>query len=118
MLERYGEWVVRNRLVMLVITMAITLLMGLQLRNLTVIVDADELLPRDHPFVVVTERVQEIFGNRFTVVIGVTPESGDVFTPATLGKVLDITQRLSVTEGVAPGNIQSLAAPPRQGHRR
>lgn len=111
MLERYGEWVVRNRLVMLVITMAITLLMGLQLRNLTVIVDADELLPRDHPFVVVTERVQEIFGNRFTVVIGVTPESGDVFTPATLGKVLDITQRLSVTEGVAPGNIQSLAAP-------
>lgn len=111
MLERYGEWVVRNRLVMLVITMAITLLMGLQLRNLSVIVDADELLPRDHPFVVVTERVQEIFGNRFTVVIGVTPESGDVFTPETLGKVLDITQRLSVTEGVAPGNIQSLAAP-------
>lgn len=111
MLERYGEWVVRNRLVMLVITLTITVLMGLQLRNLSVIVDADELLPRDHPFVVVTERVQEIFGNRFTVVIGVTPQSGDVFTPATLGKVLDITQRLSVTEGVAPGNIQSLAAP-------
>lgn len=111
MLERYGEWVVRNRLVMLAITLAITVVMGLQLRNLSVIVDADELLPRDHPFVVVTERVQEIFGNRFTVVIGVTPESGDVFTPPTLEKVLDITQRLSVTEGVAPGNIQSLAAP-------
>lgn len=111
MLENYGGWVVRNRLVVLVITLVMTLFLGVQLRNLTVIVDADELLPRDHPFVVVTERVQEIFGNRFTVVIGVTPKSGDVFTPDVLGKVVGITQRLMATPGVAPGNIQSLAAP-------
>ena len=86
-------------------------MLGLQLRNLQVIVDADELLPRDHPFVQVTERVQAVFGNRYTVVIGITPKSGDVFTQETLGKVLAVTDALVATPGVTPGNIQSLAAP-------
>lgn len=111
MLRSYGELIVRNRLVVLAASLLLTLLLGLQLRHLAVIVDADELLPRDHPFVTVTERVQAVFGNRYTVVIGVTPKSGDVFTPAVLGKVLGITDRLIATPGVSPGNIQSLAAP-------
>ena len=55
--------------------------------------------------------MQAVFGNRFTVVIGVTPKTGDVFTPATLGKVLAVTEAMIATPGVTPGNIQSLAAP-------
>jgi predicted RND superfamily exporter protein len=111
MLRNYANLVVKHRLVVLLASLAITVLLGLQLRNLSVIVDADELLPRDHPFVQVTERVQEVFGNRYTVVIGITPKSGDVYTPEALGKVLAVTNALIATPGVTPGNIQSLAAP-------
>ncbi|MBC7634871.1 MAG: outer membrane lipoprotein-sorting protein [Acetobacteraceae bacterium] len=110
-MRAYANFVVRNRVVVLVLSLVITVLMALQLRHLEVIVDADELLPRDHPFVEVTERVQAVFGNRYTVVIGVTPTSGDVYTPATLGKLLAVTDALIATPGVTPGNIQSLAAP-------
>jgi uncharacterized protein len=110
-MHAYASFIVRNRLVALLLSVLITGLLGLQLRNLEVIVDADELLPRDHPFVQVTERVQAVFGNRYTVVIGVTPKSGDVFTPETLGKVLAVTNAMIATPGVTPGNIQSLAAP-------
>jgi hydrophobe/amphiphile efflux-3 (HAE3) family protein len=111
MLSTYANLVVKYRLVVLLASLALTVLLGLQLRNLSVIVDADELLPREHPFVQVTERVQEVFGNRYTVVIGITPKSGDVFTPETLGKVLAVTNAMIATPGVTPGNIQSLAAP-------
>ena len=110
-MQGYADFIVRNRVGVLIMSLVITVLLGLQLRNLSVIVDADELLPKNHPFVQVTERVQTLFGNRFTVVIGITPRSGDVFTPAVLGKVLKATDALAATPGVTPGNIQSLAAP-------
>lgn len=111
MIGAYAEFIVRRRILVLLLSLLLTAALGLQLRNLAVIVDADELLPRDHPYVSVTERVQAVFGNRFTVVIGVSPNSGDVFTPETLGKVVAVTNALIATPGVTPGNIQSLAAP-------
>lgn len=110
-MHAYASFVVRNRIAVLIASLILTVLLGLQLRNLSVIVDADELLPRDHPFVEVTERVQSLFGNRYTLVIGITPKTGDVFTPAVLAKVLTVTDALIATPGVTPGNIQSLAAP-------
>ena len=110
-MHAYASFVVRHRVAVLIASLILTVLLGLQLRNLSVIVDADELLPRDHPFVEVTERVQALFGNRYTLVIGITPKSGDVFTPAVLAKVLTVTNALIATPGVTPGNIQSLAAP-------
>lgn len=110
-MERFANLVVAQRRWVLAATLLLTLLLGLQLRHLNVIVDADELLPRDHPFVEVTERVQALFGNRYTVVIGITPKQGDVWQPAVLGKVLAITDRLAATPGVTRANLQSLAAP-------
>ena len=110
-MQKYAQFIVKNRVLVVAISIFMTLFLGFQLQNLKVIVDADELLPRDHPFVVVTERVQALFGNRYTVVIGVTPKTGDVYTPAVLGKVLDITERLAATPGVTRANLQSLAAP-------
>ncbi len=110
-MEKFGQLVVQRRRLVLLLSLVLTLFLGAQLRNLNVIVDADELLPRDHPFVEVTERVQEVFGNRYTVVIGITPQSGDVWQPEVLEKVLAITDRLAETPGVTRGNLQSLAAP-------
>lgn len=108
---KIGRFVVENRRIVLAFSILLTLFFGVQLRNLEVIVDADELLPRDHPFVEVTERVQEVFGNRYTVVIGITPKTGDVWQPQVLEKVLAITDRLADTPGVTRANLQSLAAP-------
>lgn len=110
-MKKFGQLVVDHRRVVLLLSLLLTVFFAAQLRNLTVIVDADELLPRDHPFVEVTERVQEVFGNRYTVVIGVTPKAGDVWQPEVLEKVLAITDRLAETPGVTRANLQSLAAP-------
>jgi hypothetical protein len=109
--RNYAEFIIKNRWFVLGFSLLITIVLGLQLRNLNIIVDADELLPRDHPFVEVTEKVQQVFGNRYTVVIGITPRTGDVYTPEILGTVIAVTNALATTPGVTQGNIQSLAAP-------
>lgn len=110
-MKKFGQLIVDHRRIVLLFSLLLTVFFAAQLRNLTVIVDADELLPRDHPFVEVTERVQEVFGNRYTVVIGVTPKTGDVWQPDVLERVLAITDRLAETPGVTRANLQSLAAP-------
>src|SRR4051812_5311204 len=109
-MRRFAEFIVRRRYAVLALSIAVTVALGLQLRNLNVIVDADELLPKGHPFVQVTERVEALFGNRFTVVVGITAKDGDVYTPQILDKVIKVTEALAATPGVTPGNLQSLAA--------
>lgn len=109
-MRAFAETIVRLRVLVVILSIAMTAFLGLNLRSLNVIVDADELLPRNHPFVEVTEHVQALFGNRYTVVIGVTPEAGDVYQPKVLGKIVRITERLAETPGVNPANLQSLAA--------
>lgn len=110
-MRAFADAIVRWRMLVILLSLALTAFFGLNLRGLNVIVDADELLPRNHPFVEVTEHVQALFGNRYTVVIGVTPQTGDVYRPEVLGKVMRITERLAATPGVNSTNLQSLAAP-------
>lgn len=106
----FAGFIVKNRLGVLALSLVVTLILGLQLRHLNVVVDADELLPKNHPFVLVTERVEALFGNRFTVVIGITARDGDVYTPEILDKVIRVTEALAATPGVTQANLQSLAA--------
>lgn len=108
--ERFARFIVERRHWVLAAVAIATLVLGLQLRSLSVIVDADELLPRGHAFVQVTERVQALFGNRFSVLIGITPKQGSVWTPETLSKVKRLTDALAATPGIKIGNLQSLAA--------
>lgn len=110
-MSKFANFIVGNRVFVVIFSLIATILFASSLRNITVIVDADELLPRDHPFVEVTERVQALFGNRYTVVIGITPKTGTVYTPEALGAVVRVTDAIAAMPGLTAGNLQSLAAP-------
>jgi predicted RND superfamily exporter protein/outer membrane lipoprotein-sorting protein len=109
-LQPFVAWVVRQRLLVVAAFTLITLLLLSQIRSLQVIVDPDETFPQSHPFVVATNTVEQLFGNKYAVVIGVTAREGDVFQPKILAKVAEITKALSLNEGVVRKNLLSLAA--------
>ena len=88
----------------------ITLVFIAQLRSLSVIIDADDALPQTHPYIVVNNEVEKIFGNKFTAVVGITAKEGDVFQPAILGKVKRITDGLMMAPGVVKSNVTSFSA--------
>src|SRR5574341_950409 len=103
-MRRYVEWVVRLRWAVLIGTVAITAFFAANLRNLEVIIDPDETLPQKHTSVQATNRVEQLFGNKFAMVVGITPKQGDVFQPEVLAKVKAITTGLQNTPGVVKSN--------------
>lgn len=114
-MKRYAEAIVRWRLAVIALTAVITLLLGLQIRQLRVIVDPARMLPQDHPYVAVTNRVAQLFGSKYVIVVGLTPREGSALAPAVLAKVRRMTDAFLAAPGVVRSSVASLAAPRAKG---
>lgn len=92
------------------LTAVVTLGLLGQLRSLNVIIDPDSTLPQTHPYIVTGNLIEKVFGNKFTIVIGVTPKQGDIFQQPVLEKVARITDRIAKSPASVKSNIMSLSA--------
>jgi hypothetical protein len=110
-LETYARCVVRHRFVVLLAVLLTTLFLARAVTRLHVEVDPDRQLPQDHPFIQTLNDVHRIFGDKNLVVIGLFPHDGDVFTPAFLAKLAEVTDAVRRVPGANPALVQSLAAP-------
>src|SRR5262249_58135186 len=79
--------------------------------RLHVEIDPDRQLPQDHPYVQTLNDLHRLFGDKNLVVVGLFPHDGNVFTPAFLRKVAQVTERIRHVPGANPALIQSIAAP-------
>lgn len=108
--EAFASFVVRRRVWVLLALLLITGFMLSQARNLKMVIDPNALLPQDHPFVVTTRTVEEVFGSKYVVVIGLQAEQGDAYQQPVIDQVRRITQALAQTPGVVRSNLLSLSA--------
>src|SRR5215467_13192371 len=111
MLETYARWVTHRRWTVLALVLVATLFLARAATRLHVEIDPDRQLPQDHPFIQTLNDVHRMFGDKNLVVIGLFPHDGNVFTPAFLKKVAEITERIRHIPGANASLIQSLAAP-------
>lgn len=109
-MRSYIELIVRFRWAVVAIVLGLTYFFMKTGSNLTVIIDPNTIVPKSHPFVATTLKVEEVFGSRYVAAIGITPKEGDVFQPEVLAKVQRITQKLSATPRVVQTNLLSVAA--------
>lgn len=109
-MRSYVEMVLRYRWVVIALIAAATFFLYLRGQALTVIIDPNSIVPRSHPYVATTLKVEEVFGSRYVSVIGITPKSGDVFQTKVLEKVQRITAKLRETPRVVKTNLLSVAA--------
>jgi uncharacterized membrane protein YdfJ with MMPL/SSD domain len=98
-MRSFVTWVVLRRRLVVALVLLVTLALLVPLRNLEIIVDTDQLLPQEHPYVVATKTVERIFGSRYTVVVGMTPTQGDMLQPEMLAKLKGATDALGATPG-------------------
>ena len=110
-LASYARFVVRHHWLVLGAILVATVVLGWAATRLRVEVDPDELLPQQHPFVQALNDMHRIFGDKNLVVIGLFPHDGNVFTPAFLAKLADVTERIRRIPGANPALVDSLAAP-------
>lgn len=109
-LNRYFKLIVRYRVAVVVTSILLSTVMAFQAKDLKVIIDADKILPPDHPYTIGAHKISEVFGLKYSLVIGVTPRSGDAYQEEVADAVKSITGQLAKTPGVIPGNILSFAA--------
>src|SRR2546426_2559383 len=110
-LKTYAAWVVRHRFAALFAVLLATVFLARATTRLHVGVDPDRQLPQDHPFIQALNDVHRIFGDKNPVVIGLFPHDGNVFTPAFLKKLAEVTDAVRRLPGANPALVQSLASP-------
>jgi predicted RND superfamily exporter protein len=109
-MEFYAQWIVQRRYFVIGLTIILSILFGLQIRNLKVVIEPNSNLPQDHPYVVATNQVESSFASKNVVVIGITPKSGDALQHHILEKIDRITTALSNTQGVIGNKTLSLTS--------
>ncbi|WP_205833186.1 outer membrane lipoprotein-sorting protein [Azohydromonas caseinilytica] len=109
-MKSYAQWLLRHRRWVIAITLLITAVLGVFGAGLKVIIDPVTLAPQGHPYIKATNRVDEVFGSKYMMLIGITPREGDIFQPAVLERVERITRKLETTPGVVRSSLVSLAA--------
>ena len=110
MFHRYITTIVRYRLVVIAAALALSAFFAMQIGSLRVIVDPNDNLPQEHPYVIATNEIERIFGGRNLVVIGVESVTGDIFQPAILAKLVRLTDGILKIPGVVRSNVISLAS--------
>ncbi|MFZ1547532.1 MAG: hypothetical protein WAT12_10610 [Candidatus Nitrotoga sp.] len=88
-MQRYIEWIIRYRFVVITLTLVITIAAVIQAKNLNIIIDPNTMLPQSHPYVTTSNQVEKVFGSKYVVMVGITPKEGDIYQPAKIrGQVL------------------------------
>ncbi|MEO8040254.1 MAG: outer membrane lipoprotein-sorting protein [Betaproteobacteria bacterium] len=109
-MQPYAEAVVRHRIVVMLVVAALTVFFLAQFRNLSIVVDPDDILPQSHPLIATTNEIKALFGNDLVVAVGITARQGTVYQSTVLAKVRGLTDDLLHMKGTVRANLNSLAA--------
>jgi predicted RND superfamily exporter protein len=109
--ERYVDWVVRHRRFVVVAMLAMTGFWGSQLPALRVEIDPDANLPQDHPYIRALKTLEDTFGEKNLVVIGIFPKNGTIYSAPFLAKLQHITRRVAEVPGLIRSTYLSIPAP-------
>jgi hypothetical protein len=112
MVHRFVSLVVDRPVAIVLAILALTVVLGVQARHLTLEIREKDQLPQDHPYVQLYNRINDLFGGGAVVVVGVIVNEGDVFDPTTLGRIDRITRGIAALPEVdRASGVLSLASP-------
>jgi len=108
-MKRVAEWIVKNRLSVLITIILLTLFFGYHARKIEMYTAFSDLLPKDHPFIRVHNKFSKVFGGANLVLLSVEVKKGDIFNPQTLSKIKHLTEVMERTPGANNYQIFSIA---------
>ena len=109
MAERLGRFLLRQRVVVLIIILGITGFFGYQAANIRVESPLIDLFPKTHPYVETYTKYAGVFGGASRVAIQIEVKEGDIFQKEVLQKIRRITKELELLPGINNYQVLSLA---------
>jgi predicted RND superfamily exporter protein len=107
--ERMARHVLGKRLFYLLATLVATGFFAWQIPKVKVESPLIDLFPSDHEFVETYKEFQDVFGGANTVIMAIEVTEGDLWNPATLGKIRSLTKELEILDGINNYQVLSLA---------
>ncbi|MBS1188307.1 MAG: hypothetical protein H6R10_99 [Rhodocyclaceae bacterium] len=107
-LHRGEEWIFANPKIVLSFVLAVTILFGFALPKLRIFTDFSDLLPQNHSYIKVYNRLKENFGGANMIVMAIEVEKGTIFNDETLQLVHEATQGVDNLPGVNHNLVSSL----------
>ncbi|SPD72411.1 conserved membrane hypothetical protein [uncultured Desulfobacterium sp.] len=108
-MERFAQFVIRHRLVILIITLLLTgfLIYGIKGMGFTTVLETT--LPSKHPYVEVHKQFQKMFGGANTMMIVMESEKGDIFYKNFLEKLKLMTDEIKFHPDAITSQVISIA---------
>ena len=98
-MQRLANTIIKLRSVIIVLVIALTLILGYQIKNLSINSDVISSLPDDDPYASLLKKIGEEFGgNKIGMVI---LEAEDIFTTEVLEHVRRVTDTLNLMKGIS-----------------
>ena len=110
-MNRYLRQVIHHRGWVIALSLLVTLGALYSAAGLRVVIDPAAILPQSHRYVASKSVLEGVFGEKYTLVVTLTPKAGPADTPAIRAKVQALTDALLAQRGVVRHMVQSLAAP-------
>ncbi|MCC6303345.1 MAG: MMPL family transporter [Gammaproteobacteria bacterium] len=111
-MRNWPKLVTRFPKLIILLTVAITVFLALQLKNLRWETDARVYLPKGHPAIHYDEKAADLFGVKDSLIIGIVNEEQGIFNPETLERIKRITDKITTLPGVIanrPIDVASLS---------
>lgn len=93
MVKNYAQWVIRYRVITVILSIIAVMAMGAGARNLTFTNDYRVFFGEDNPQLVAFENLQDTYSKNDNVMFVLVPKDGKVFTNKTLEAVAWLTER-------------------------
>ena len=108
---RYAAWVMRNRILVVMIVLITTVLAALQIKNLDVRNDPDTLLPPTNRYVATNAYGEQKFGMGNIMVLGfILKGEGDIYQPWFINLVKEVHEKMIALPNSRNNNFMDLAA--------
>lgn len=108
-MKKYVEKIVGHPYLVIFSVLSVSLFFLYQLKNLQMTFDPKSILPQDHPYVQLNNKIEAAFGGSRVVVIGVHNKKGDIFNTETLSKIKNITDEVKKIPGIKEENVVSIS---------
>lgn len=99
-ITRIVSFCIAHRIGVLIGTSLVSLVALFNLAHLRVIIDPAELLPQSHPYVKNRPVLEEIFSEKYAVLISITPLNGDIHDSNFISKINETTHAFRKMSGI------------------
>lgn len=104
----FARWIIKYRILLITLVFLTSALFAARFAGLKIITNLDDFIPQGHPYAKVHKMMEDLFEGGDMVQVALEVKEGDVINVATLQKVLRLTKKIYLLEGIIPPRLVSL----------